>query len=59
MILLDYYGCYRYHLVATVTVVAIGYHGYCTSLDALVSLPPHKFVRPLRCYYQLYQIKKH
>lgn len=59
MIALDYYGCCHYHLVATETVVAVDYHGYCTCAVALVSLPPNKFVHPLRCYYLMYEIKKY
>jgi hypothetical protein len=46
-------------MVATDTVAAVGYHGYRTSAVALVFLPLHKFVHPLRCYYRMYEIKKY
>jgi hypothetical protein len=46
------------NMVNILPVVETGWRGYRISVVAHVSLPPHKFVRPPLCYYQLQETKK-
>jgi hypothetical protein len=40
-------------VVSMVTIGICNYSACCISVVILVSLPPHNFVRPPRCYYRL------